>query len=77
MLVRTPTLRNENWTLTYVPVQAGEGLQLCPVGGQHQEGHSKRGKYNSAYSIGSNWYLPKYVRCMLGVYANCMLCVNM
>ncbi|GMN23095.1 hypothetical protein TIFTF001_047535 [Ficus carica] len=31
MLVRTPTLHNENWTLTYVPIQAGEGLQLCPV----------------------------------------------
>ncbi|GMN56162.1 hypothetical protein TIFTF001_025274 [Ficus carica] len=31
MLVRTPTLHNKNWTLTYVPIQAGEGLQLCPV----------------------------------------------
>ncbi|GMN74423.1 hypothetical protein TIFTF001_054413, partial [Ficus carica] len=30
MLVRTPTLHNKNWTLAYVPIQAGEGLQLCP-----------------------------------------------
>ncbi|GMN64967.1 hypothetical protein TIFTF001_034038 [Ficus carica] len=44
MLVRTPTLHNENWTLTYVPIQAGEGLQLCPVREQHQGGHSKKGK---------------------------------
>ncbi|GMN28480.1 hypothetical protein TIFTF001_044241 [Ficus carica] len=42
MLVRTPTLHNENWTLTYVPIQAGEGLQLCPVRKQHQGGHSKK-----------------------------------
>ncbi|GMN66908.1 hypothetical protein TIFTF001_035972 [Ficus carica] len=27
MLVKTPTLKN--WTLTYVPIQAGKGLQLC------------------------------------------------
>ncbi|GMN69958.1 hypothetical protein TIFTF001_039004 [Ficus carica] len=52
MLVRTPTLHIENWTLTYVPIQAGEGLQLCPVREQHQGGHSKKGKCNSAYSIG-------------------------
>ncbi|GMN26466.1 hypothetical protein TIFTF001_040858 [Ficus carica] len=43
MLVRTPTLHNENWTLTYVPIQAGEDLQLCPVREQHPEGHSKKG----------------------------------
>ncbi|GMN68186.1 hypothetical protein TIFTF001_037243 [Ficus carica] len=43
MLVGTPTLHNENWTLTYVPIQAGEDLQLCPVGEQHPEGHSKKG----------------------------------
>ncbi|GMN34557.1 hypothetical protein TIFTF001_004754 [Ficus carica] len=42
MLVRTPTLHNENWTLTYVPIQAGEDLQLCPVREQHPEGHSKK-----------------------------------
>ncbi|GMN21560.1 hypothetical protein TIFTF001_040055 [Ficus carica] len=51
MLVRTPTLHNENWTLTYVPIQAGEGLQLCPVREQHPGGHSKKGKCNSAYSL--------------------------
>ncbi|GMN65159.1 hypothetical protein TIFTF001_034223 [Ficus carica] len=45
MLVRTPTLHNENWTLTYVPIQAGEDLQLCPVREQHLEGHSKKDPY--------------------------------
>ncbi|GMN23913.1 hypothetical protein TIFTF001_043736, partial [Ficus carica] len=43
MLVRTPTLHNKNWTLTYVPIQAGEDLQLCPVREQHQGEHSKKG----------------------------------
>ncbi|GMN65381.1 hypothetical protein TIFTF001_034445 [Ficus carica] len=42
MLVRTPTLHNKNWTLTNVPIQAGEGLQLCTVREQHQGGHSKK-----------------------------------
>ncbi|GMN57826.1 hypothetical protein TIFTF001_026934 [Ficus carica] len=42
MLVRTPTLHNENWTLTYVPIQAGEDLQLCPEREQQPEGHSKK-----------------------------------
>ena len=46
MLVRTPTLRNENWTLTYVPVQAGGNLQLYSEKEQHYAGHSKRSKYN-------------------------------
>ncbi|GMN26869.1 hypothetical protein TIFTF001_049322 [Ficus carica] len=56
MLVRTPTLHNENWTLTYVPIQAGEGLQLCPVREQHQGGDIVRKVSNLLALVDTKWW---------------------
>ncbi|GMN58873.1 hypothetical protein TIFTF001_027970 [Ficus carica] len=52
-------------------IQAGGSLQLYPDGEQQYTGHSRCGKYNSAYIIGFCCeYLPKYVECMLYAMVN-------